>query len=421
MSEQFQKFNLSTQMMRGLEKIGFAEPTPVQEAAIEPMQERQDLLVQAPTGTGKTGAFAIPAIEAIDPSNQNIQTIILCPTRELAVQTAGVIKHLCEYKQGVRTLALYGGEPIYKQITALRKKPQIIVATPGRMIDHMQRRTAKFHHVNLVVMDEADRMLDMGFRDDINMILEQVPTDRQTVLFSATVSNEIKTLAEKYQTNPKHIQIQVDASKVTRVEQFYTEVQQGAKTPALLKLLKESSFGQVVVFVGTKLMADTLVQDLNQSGYQSDVLHGALKQSQRDNVMKRYRAGQVNILVATDVAARGIDVSNIDAVINYDIPGDSDTYTHRIGRTGRANQSGVAHTFLYRKERWKLETIMKETKASISPTKSTATIELGEWKRDKPSRSSGGRYQQPWQKRSQQKDQRNHFSHGRKKRSKVGA
>lgn len=421
MSEQFQKFNLSTEMMRGLEKMGFVAPTPVQEAAIVPMKARHDLLVQAPTGTGKTGAFGIPTVEAIDPGNQNIQAIILCPTRELAVQTAGVIKNLCEYKQGVRTLALYGGEPIYKQITALRKKPQIIVATPGRMIDHMQRRTVKFNHVNLVVMDEADRMLDMGFRDDINMILEQVPTDRQTVLFSATVSNEIKTLTTKYQTNPKYIQIQADSSKVTSVEQFYTEVQQGEKTPTLLKLLKENTFGQILVFVGTKLMADTLVQDLKQSGYPSDVLHGALKQSQRDNVMKRYRAGKINILVATDVAARGIDVSNIDVVINYDIPGDSDTYTHRIGRTGRANQSGVAHTFLYRKERWKLETIIKETKASISPTKSTGTIALSDWKRDKPSRRIGGRYQQPWQKRSQQKDQRNHFSRGRKKRSKVGA
>lgn len=421
MSEQFQQFNLSSEMMRGLAKMGFVAPTPVQEAAIKPMKARQDLLVQAPTGTGKTGAFGIPAVEGINPSNQNIQAIILCPTRELAVQTAGVIKNLCNYKQGVRTLALYGGEPIYKQITALRKKPQIIVATPGRMIDHVKRRTAKFHHVNLVVLDEADRMLDMGFRDDINMILEQVPAERQTVLFSATVSNEIKTLTAKYQTNPKSIHIQADSSKVTCVEQFYTEVQQGAKTPTLLKLLKENGFEQVLVFVGTKIMANTLVRDLNQSGYPSDVLHGALKQSQRDNVMKRYRAGQVNILVATDVAARGIDVSNIDAVINYDIPGDSDTYTHRIGRTGRANQSGIAHTFLYRKERRKLEMIMKETKASISPTKSTEKIDLIDWKRDKPSRKSGSRDQKPWQKRPQQKDQRNHFSRGRKKRSKVGA
>jgi len=421
MSEQFKKFNLSTEMLRGLEKMGFVAPTPVQEAAIEPMMLRHDLLVQAPTGTGKTGAFGIPTVEGIDTSNQEIQAIILCPTRELAVQTAGVIKKLCNYKQGVRTLALYGGEPIYKQITALRKKPQIIVATPGRMIDHIKRRTAKFNHVSLVVMDEADRMLDMGFRDDINMILEHVPTDRQTVLFSATVSNEIKTLTTKYQTNPQQVHIKADSSKVTCVEQFYTEVQQGKKTPTLLKLLMDNKFGQILVFVGTKIMADTLVHDLNQNGYPSDVLHGALKQSQRDNVMKRYRAGQVNVLVATDVAARGIDVSNIDAVINYDIPGDSDTYTHRIGRTGRANQSGIAHTFLYRKERWKLETIMKETKASISPTQSTGQVEIMDWKRDKPSGNSAARHQKPWQTRAQQNNLGKRFSRERKKRSKVGA
>lgn len=417
MSEQFQKFNLSIEMMRGLEKMGFKTPTPVQEAAIEPMQACQDLLVQAPTGTGKTGAFGIPTVESIDPSNQNIQAIILCPTRELAVQTARVIKNLCAYKQGVRTLALYGGEQIYKQITALRKKPQIIVATPGRIIDHMNRRTAKFNHVSLVVMDEADRMLDMGFRDDINTILEKLPTKRQTVLFSATVSSEIKKLAEEYQTDPKQIHIKAEPREETLVEQFYTEVQKGAKTPTLMKLLKESAFGQVLVFVGTKIMADTLVQDLNQSGYQSDVLHGALKQSQRDNVMRRYRAGTVNILVATDVAARGIDVSNIDAVINYDIPGDSESYTHRIGRTGRANQRGVAHTFLYRKERHKLQTIMEETKASIQPTESTCKIDLSDWKRDKPS-AGNGRYQKPWQRK---KNPQNTFSRGRKKRSNVGA
>jgi ATP-dependent RNA helicase DeaD len=421
MSDQFQKFNLSTEMLRGLEKMGFTTPTPVQEAAIEPMKARHDLLVQAPTGTGKTGAFGIPTVEAIDPNNQNIQAIILCPTRELAVQTERVIKNFSAYKQGVRTLALYGGEPIYKQITALRKKPQIIVATPGRMIDHMNRRTAKYNHVNLVVMDEADRMLDMGFRDDMNMILEKVPTNRQTVLFSATVSNEIKKLAEEYQTDSKHIHIQTEPSEVTHVEQFCTEVQQGAKTPTLLRLLKENTFAQVLVFVGTKLMADTLTQDLNQNGYRSDVLHGGLKQSQREKVMRRYRTGQVNILVATDVAARGIDVSNIDAVINYDIPGDSDSYTHRIGRTGRANQSGVAHTLLYRKERWKLEAIIKETRASIQPTESTGKIDLSDWKHDKPSGRTGGRNQKPWQQKLQQKDTRNAFSRGRKKRSKVGA
>lgn len=421
MSEQFQAFNLSPAMMQGLEKMGFAAPTPVQEAAIAPMLSHRDLLVQAPTGTGKTGAFGIPTVEAIDPNNQNIQSIILCPTRELAVQTAAVIKNLCAYKQRVRTLALYGGESIYKQITALRLNPQIIVATPGRMIDHMKRKTLKCKHVKLVVLDEADRMLDMGFRDEMNMILEQVPAERQTVLFSATVSDEIKKLAAEYQTKPQHIHIQREPCKVTRLEQFYTEVQQGAKTPALLKLLKEKAFEQVLVFVGTKLMADTLAQDLKQAGYRSDVLHGALKQSQRDSVMKRYRAGQVNILVATDVAARGIDVSNIDAVINYDIPGDSDSYTHRVGRTGRANQSGVAYTFLYFKERHKLRTIINETRADIQPTEPTAGVDLNSWNHDRPSERKRGGYQRSWQQGQQKQNRRKSFSSGRKKSASIGA
>lgn len=421
MSEQFQKFNLSAEMMRGLEKMGFAAPTPVQEAAIAPMQAHHDLLVQAPTGTGKTGAFGIPAVEAVDPSNQNIQSIILCPTRELAIQTAAVIKNLCAYKQGVRTLALYGGELIDRQIAALRKNPQIIVATPGRIVDHMKRKTAKFKHVNLVVMDEADRMLDMGFRDEMNMILKQVPAERQTVLFSATVSDEIKKLAAEYQTKPQHIQIQQEPCKVTRVEQFYTEVQQGGKTPTLLKLLKEKTFEQVLVFVGTKLMADALAQDLKRAGHHSDVLHGALRQSQRDSVMKRYRSGQVNVLVATDVAARGIDVSNIDAVINYDIPGDSDNYTHRVGRTGRANQSGVAYTFIYSKERHKLRAIINETRAHIQPTEPTAGSELGDWNRDRTSERNRGGYQRSWQQGQQKQNRRKSFSPGRKKSASIGA
>lgn len=363
----FEQFEFSPGLMRGLKKMGFITPSPVQSAAITPMMEKQDLLVQAPTGTGKTAAFGIPAVENTDADSFRIQTMILCPTRELAVQITSVLKQLVSCKPGVRVLALYGGEPIQRQISALRKKPQIIVATPGRMIDHIKRRTVRLKHVNCVVLDEADRMLDMGFRDDIHTILEGVPAERQTVLFSATLSNEIKKLAAAYQVEPQQIQIEQETQTVDRVKQYYVEVRQNMKLPSLLQLLKERQFGLSLVFVATKAMADRLSGELTTAGYPAEALHGDLRQTQRDKVMQRYRSGRVRILVATDVAARGIDVSGIDAVVNYDIPEESDSYVHRIGRTGRAGSSGVAFTFIYRREMHKLQNIIKNTKASIEP------------------------------------------------------
>lgn len=352
--------------MRGLAKIGYTKPSPVQEAAIGPMLDGRDLLVQAPTGTGKTAAFGIPAVENTDPACRNIQTVILCPTRELAVQIANVLKRLTFCKPGVRILALYGGEPIQRQIIALRRKPQIIVATPGRMMDHMRRRTTRLDHVQSVILDEADRMLDMGFREDMNTILQSMPCERQTVLFSATISGGIKRIAAEYQRDALHIAIQQSTRTVEKVEHFYSEIR-GNKTPALLQLLSEKQFGLSLIFVSTKAMADSLASQLSDAGFPADALHGDLRQSQRDKVMARYRSGRIAILVATDVAARGIDVHNIDAVINYDIPGDCESYIHRIGRTGRANQSGSAYTLIYPKERSKLQGIMRTTKASILP------------------------------------------------------
>ena len=422
MIEKFSQFDLSAEMMRSLEKMEFSTPTPVQAATIEPMKAHCDLLVQAPTGTGKTGAFGIPAVEAVDPDNRNVQAVILCPTRELAVQTAVVIRDLCAYKHGVRTLALYGGEPIYRQITALRKNPQIIVATPGRLIDHMNRRTVKFKHIKLVVLDEADRMLDMGFRDDMKEILEHVPQERQTVLFSATISDEIKKLAAEYQSEPQQITIQSEAYDIARIEQYYSEVRQGEKTTALIELLNEKEFDQVLVFVGTRIMADTLAKELSSTGYSADVIHGALRQSQRDQVMRKYRSGKVKVLVATDVAARGIDVSNIDAVINYDIPEDPASYTHRVGRTGRAGQSGVAYTFIYRKEQYKLRIIITETKAVIQPINGATAIEMLEKPRgrsfDRPFGKSRGAAQKSWQPNRQKRGQRKGgSSYGWKKKS----
>jgi len=358
---------LSKELMQGLTKMKFTTPTPVQEAAISPMMSKQDLLAQAPTGTGKTCAFGIPIIEGIDSENRAIQSIILCPTRELAIQTTTVLKNLNAYKQGIRVLALYGGEPIQRQIMALRRRPQIIVATPGRLMDHIRRRTARLGNVSSVVLDEADRMLDMGFRDDMETILQQTPDSRQTVLFSATLSPVIKSIAATYQKSPEQITIKQDTLTVDRVVQYYSEVRQKAKMPALLELMKENPFSLGLVFVATKAMADSLAQQLCEHGYNADALHGDMRQRQRDVVMDKFRRRKIQILVATDVAARGIDVSDIDVVFNYDIPDDYDSYVHRIGRTGRASRNGLAYTLIYPREREKLKGIIKATKATILP------------------------------------------------------
>lgn len=365
----FTEMNLSPEMMRGLTKMGFETPSPVQEKAIEPMMEGRDLLVQAPTGTGKTAAFGIPTVESTDSRGKNIQTVVLCPTRELAVQTATVLKQLVMYKPGVRILALYGGEYIGRQITALKRRPQIIVATPGRFMDHMNRRTIRLGHVNRIVLDEADRMLDMGFRDDIAEILKAVPEERQTVLFSATMPEEVKKIASAYQRDVQTIRVKQDKVEVRKIEQRYLEIRKNMKLPELQALLKEKQWKRSIVFVGTKSMADTLSEQLTEAGYPANALHGDLRQSQRDTVMRSYRSGRTKILVATDVAARGIDVDGIDAVINFDIPQDCDSYTHRIGRTGRAGQSGLAYTFIYPRERQMLQKIMTVTKETILPAK----------------------------------------------------
>jgi len=363
----FQGMGLSQELMQGLSNMKFTTPTPVQEAAIAPMMNKQDLLAQAPTGTGKTCAFGIPIIEGIDPEVRAIQSIILCPTRELAIQTTAVLKRLNTYKQGIRVLALYGGEPIQRQIMALRRHPQIIVATPGRLMDHIRRRTTRLGKVSSVVLDEADRMLDMGFRDDMEIILQNTPDTRQTVLFSATLSPVIKNIAATYQKTPEQITIKQDTLTVDRVEQYYSEVRQKAKMPALLQLMKENPFSLGLVFVATKAMADSLARELSEHGYKADALHGDMRQKQRDMVMDKFRRRKIQILVATDVAARGIDVSDIDVVFNYDIPEDHDSYVHRIGRTGRANRNGLAYTLIYPKEREKLKGIIKATKATILP------------------------------------------------------
>lgn len=364
----FDNLGVSQNLLNCLKGMGFQGATPVQELSIAPLMAGHDISVQAPTGTGKTCAFGIPIMEKVDAEASTVQTLILSPTRELAIQIASVLKNLAKYKPGVRVVAVFGGERIEKQFAALRRRPQIIVATPGRLLDHIARRTIRLQDVRMVVLDEADRMLDMGFRPDLNRILESVPVERQTALFSATMSKGILAIAENYQRSPRMLKIEQKSLTVESVKQYYTEVRTGAKESALAALLQKENFELTLVFVNTKRMAEKLSGHLQKCGLRVDALHGDMRQNQRDKVMKQYRSGELDVLVATDVASRGIDVYHIDAVINYDIPIDSDSYVHRIGRTGRADQDGVAYTFIYPREREQLKMMIRSTNAVIVPT-----------------------------------------------------
>lgn len=361
----FAGVELSNDIKQAIVSMGYVKATPVQEKTIPVFLTGSDLIVQAPTGTGKTAAFGIPIAQMLNPGERVAQVLILSPTRELALQTTGVLRKLMQYKRDIRIATLYGGERIEKQFSVLRMRPQIIVATPGRLIDHIQRRTVNLNTVKIVVLDEADRMLDMGFQADLNRILQTASTERQTVLFSATISKDIKAIAENYQKDAKYIIIKQDTLTVKLVKQFYTTVNTGAKKTELLALLNSVEHSLCLVFVNTKRMADKLCEDLQKNNLRADVLHGDINQQKRERIMNSFRSGRLDILVATDVAARGIDVLNIDVVINYDIPMDSESYVHRIGRTGRANRLGTAYTLIYRQETGKLNTIMRDTKAVI--------------------------------------------------------
>lgn len=345
--------------------MGFEETTPIQTKAIPVLLEGKDVIAQAPTGTGKTCAFGIPAIESIDMYSDKVQVLILCPTRELVIQTAEELKALCKYKDGVRSLPIYGGQQIDRQITALKKKPQIIIGTPGRIMDHLRRKTLKFEHLNMVILDEADEMLNMGFREDIDIILESVPGDRQFVLFSATLPKPILDIADKYQKDRVKINVVHKVMTVPTVEQFYLEVRENNKIEVLSRIIDAHNFKLSVVFCNTKKRVDDVCKDLQARGYSVEALHGDMKQLQRDSVMSRFRAGVVDILIATDVAARGIDVDDVDAVFNYDLPSDEEYYVHRIGRTGRAKREGVSYSFAAGREINKLRDIQRYTKSKI--------------------------------------------------------
>lgn len=356
--------------------MGFEETTPIQAQAIPHIFKGLDVIGQAQTGTGKTAAFGIPVLERIDSRNRKLQAMVICPTRELAIQVAEELRTLSKYKEGIRTLPVYGGQPIERQIHALKKGVQIIIGTPGRIMDHMRRHTIKMDHVNMVVLDEADEMLDMGFREDIESILKDTPKERQTLLFSATMPKPILDLASKYLKDPKLVKVVHKELTVPNIEQFYFEVKERSKLESLSRLIDYYNPNLALVFCNTKRRVDELLAQLQARGYSADGLHGDMSQPQRDRVMAKFKSGNIDILVATDVAARGLDVDDVEAVFNYDVPQNEEYYVHRIGRTGRAGKFGKAFTFVVGRDIYKLKDIQKYTKTKIIRQQIPSLVEV---------------------------------------------
>ncbi|MBD2700661.1 DEAD/DEAH box helicase [Spirosoma sp. BT702] len=361
----FADLPISEEILRAVTDMGFVSPSPIQAEAIPPILDGRDVIGQAQTGTGKTAAFGIPALELVDVQDRSVQALILCPTRELALQVADEIRKLAKYKRGVKIEAIYGGDSIERQIRSLKSGVHIVIGTPGRVMDHMERNTLKLDNVKMMILDEADEMLDMGFREDIESILEDMPQERQTILFSATMSKPILQITQKFQQDPVLVKVVKKELTNTNIEQVYFEVKPKAKVEVMCRLIDMYDLKLLLVFCNTKRKVDEIVEDLQIRGYQAEGLHGDLRQAQRNNVMGKFRAGTTSILVATDVAARGIDVDDVDAVINFDIPLDEEYYVHRIGRTGRAGKSGRAFSMVGRDEKFRFREIQNYTKVRV--------------------------------------------------------
>ena len=359
----FEEMCLDTRIMRAIAEMGFEQPSPIQAQSIPIAVEGKDMIGQARTGTGKTASFGIPMLQRINPKDKNLQAIVLCPTRELAIQSANEIRKLAKFLHGIKVLPIYGGQEISKQIRSLKGGVQIVIGTPGRVMDHLRRHTLKPQTVDIVVLDEADEMLNMGFREDIETILGQLPEERQTMLFSAT--KPILEIAKRYLHEPEIVKVIQKELTVPKIEQYYYEVNPRKKNEVLSRLLDMYDPSLSLVFCNTKRKVDELVADLKGRGYFAEGLHGDMKQSQRDRVMNGFRNGRTDILVATDVAARGIDVDDVEAVFNYDVPQDDEYYVHRIGRTGRAGREGRAFTLVVGKEIYKLKDIQRYCKTKI--------------------------------------------------------
>jgi len=361
----FSELGLSPELLKAIEKLGFEQASPIQAEAIPLLLAGHDIVGQSQTGSGKTAAFGAPAVEKSDPRNRAVQVLILCPTRELAVQVAQEIHKLALFKKGIQALPIYGGQSYDRQYEGLRQGPQIIIGTPGRIMDHMRRGTLRFNQVKLVVLDEADVMLDMGFREDIETILQGVPAERQTVFFSATMPRPIQDLIGKYSRNPQTVRIDQKAMTVPTVEQVFYEVDRRFKIELLTRLIDLHDLRLGIIFCNTKRMVDDLTDHLCAQGYSADRLHGDMSQPMRDRVMNKFRKSGLEFLVATDVAARGIDVDDVQVVFNYDLPYDGEDYLHRIGRTGRAGKEGMAISFASGRELFQIQQIERFTRVRM--------------------------------------------------------
>lgn len=355
----FEEMDLSKEVLRAIKDMGFTTPSTVQAKTIPLMMSGADVNAIAPTGTGKTCAFGIPMLEYVQLNEPEVQEVVLAPTRELALQIGDELTKLAKYIKGCRIAVLYGGQPIPKQLAALKRKPQILVATPGRLLDHMNRGNVHLNAVHTMVLDEADEMLNMGFVKDVTRIIEATPDERQMVLFSATTNQDVLTIAWKYQHDP--IEVTVEATKQDRpqIAQYVISTEQNKKIGHLLYLLDADVYQRVMIFCNTKFMTDRLTERLKKEGYQAECIHGDVKQSQRNVVMNDFRRGKFPILIATDVAARGIDVDDVEAVINFDLPAENEYYLHRIGRTGRAHKHGVSFSLVTFQESVRMDEILK--------------------------------------------------------------
>ncbi|KIR02673.1 Cold-shock DEAD-box protein A [Lachnospiraceae bacterium TWA4] len=368
MEKFYKDSKIDERILRAVEEMGFEQMTPIQAQAIPVLLEGKDVIGQAQTGTGKTAAFGIPLLESIDPNNHALQAIVLCPTRELAIQAAQEIRNFAKFMHGIKVLPIYGGQDITKQIRSLKDKVQVVVGTPGRVMDHMRRHTLKMQNVQMVVLDEADEMLNMGFREDIETILSKISKERQTALFSATMPKAIMDITSQYQ-KPDAVLVKVIPKELTipLVKQYYYEVRRQNKIDVVCRLLDYYAPKRSLIFCNTKRMVDELADELKGRGYFAEGLHGDMSQHQRDQVMKGFRKGTTDILIATDVAARGIDVDDVEAVFNYDIPQDNEYYVHRIGRTGRAGRKGRSFTLVVGREIYKIKDIERNCKTKVKP------------------------------------------------------
>ncbi|MCR5609255.1 MAG: DEAD/DEAH box helicase [Lachnospiraceae bacterium] len=379
----FEEMHLNDEILRAVKDMGFETASPIQSKAIPVVLEGKDIIGQAQTGTGKTASFGIPLLQKVNPELKKLQAIVLCPTRELAIQVADELRKLAKYMHGVKSLPVYGGQDIVSQIRGLKGGTQIVIGTPGRVLDHMRRKTIKLDNISTVVLDEADEMLNMGFREDIETVLSAISDDRQTLLFSATMPKPIMEIAKTYLKKPEVIKVVKKELTVNNIEQKYYVVKNDDKQEAIARLLDVYSPKLSLVFCNTKKQVDELAEELKNRGFFAEGLHGDLKQIQRDRVMGAFRNGSTQILVATDVAARGIDVDDVEAVFNYDVPQDDENYVHRIGRTGRAGRDGRAFTLISGRDIFKLKDIMSYCKTTIERDRIPTRTDVLKIKMDK--------------------------------------